>query len=83
MFYVFVDGEKIGGGSVVLKSGSTTLATVTLVAGDSYGKMYTADVSSGTPASIYSLSFTGVAGETSRGNIHAVMVGNYQLPAEE
>jgi hypothetical protein len=82
MFYVFVDGEKIKGGSVVLKAGSTTLATVTLTAGDSYGKMYSANVSSADPASTLSISFTGIGGETSSGNIHTVMVGNYQLSVE-
>jgi hypothetical protein len=82
MFYVFVDGESIKGGSVVLKSGSTTLTTVTLASGDSHGKMYSYDASGGDPASTYTITFTGAAGETSRGNIHAVMVGNYQLPAE-
>jgi hypothetical protein len=82
MFYVFVDGESIKGGSVVLKVGSTTLTTVTLASGDSYGKMYSYDASSGDPASTYTITFTGIAGETSRGNIHVVMVGNYQLPAE-
>jgi hypothetical protein len=83
MFYVFVDGESIKGGSVVLKSGSTTITTVTLAAGDSYGKMYSYDASAKAPASAYTITFTGIAGETSRGNIHAVMVGNYQLPAGE
>jgi hypothetical protein len=81
MFYVFVDAEKIGGGSVVLKSGSTTLTTIALTAGDSFGKMYSYDSSAKDPASGYTLSFTGAAGETSRGNIHVVMVSNYQLPA--
>jgi hypothetical protein len=81
MFYVFVDAEKVGGGSVVLKDGTTTLTTVTLLANDGYGKMYSYDASGATPASTFSLSFTGAAGELSTGNIHAVMVGNYQLPA--
>jgi hypothetical protein len=83
MFYVFVDGETIRGGSIVLKAGSATLTTVTLTAGDSYGKMYSWDASSKAPASTYTITFTGIAGETSRGNIHTLMVGNYQLPAEE
>jgi hypothetical protein len=82
MFYVFVDGKSIKGGSVVLKVGSTTLTTVTLTAGDSYGKMYTYDASAKAPASAYTITFTGAAGETSRGGIHIAMVGNYQLPAE-
>jgi hypothetical protein len=82
MFYVFVDGESIKGGSVVLKSGSTTLTTIALTAGDSFGKMYSYDASAKAPASAYTVSFTGAAGETSCGNIHAVLVGNYQLPAE-
>ncbi|MDR1232902.1 MAG: hypothetical protein LBJ75_01400 [Puniceicoccales bacterium] len=77
-----MDGEKIKGESIILKAGATTLATVTLTAGDSYGKMYSADVSSADPASTLSISFTGIGGETSSGNIHTVMVGNYQLPVE-
>lgn len=83
MFYVFVDGENIKGGSVVLKAGSTTITTITLTAGDSFGKMYSYNASAKAPASTYSISFTGAAGEISHGNIHVVMVGNYQLPAEE
>jgi hypothetical protein len=83
MFYVFVDSESIKGGSVVLKAGSTTITTVALTAGDSFGKMYSYDASAKAPASTYSISFTGAAGETSTGNIHVVMVSNYQLPAEE
>jgi hypothetical protein len=83
MFYVFIDGERIKGGRIVLKSGSTTLATVTLGAGDSYGKMYSYDASSNGPASTDTITFTGIAREISRGNIPAVMVRNYELPASE
>jgi hypothetical protein len=82
MFYVFVDAERILGGSVVLKAGSTTITTVTLTAGDSWGTMYSYDASAKSPASAYTVTFTGAAGETSQGNIHGVMVSSYQLPAE-
>jgi type V secretory pathway adhesin AidA len=67
----------------VLKSGGTTITTITLTADDSFGKMYSYDMSSKSPASTYSISFTGAAGETSTGNIHVVMVSNYQLPPAE
>jgi hypothetical protein len=66
----------------VLKAASTTITTVTLTANDSYGKMYSYDASSKDPASSYTLSFTGVAGEPSTGNIHTVMISNCQLPAK-
>jgi hypothetical protein len=45
--------------------------------------MYSYDASAKAPASGYTLSFTGAAGETSHGNIHTVMVSNYQLPPAE
>jgi hypothetical protein len=47
-FYVFVDAEKVGDCSVVIKAGTTTLTMVALLANDGCGKIYSYDASGAT-----------------------------------